>query len=144
MRWLPLPLQGASKLPTPVDPSGQSALGFGGSGGGAGVGVGVGVATGAAEAAAFSGVASFFSSSQPKAKGNTRARVRGTNEDRSVNAMNNLSPVTSWRGGGDKVLVASIVEQGSGAPTQPRRGETRSVRAEWSRKWARLTLGGGL
>src|SRR5688572_18823687 len=112
MRWPALPLHGASKLPTPVDPSGQSGLGFGGSGGGAGVGVGVAVATGVAEAAAFSGGASFFSSSHPKANGNTRARVRGTNEDRSVDAMNNLSPVTSWRGGRDTVLVASIVEQG--------------------------------
>src|SRR5689334_18063169 len=123
MRWLALPLHGASKLPTPVDPSGQSALGFGGSGGGAGVGVGVGVATGAAEAAAFSGVTSFFSSSQPKANGNTRARVRETNEDRSVDAMNNLSSVASWRGGRDTVLVASILEQGRPSPAATLEGE---------------------
>src|SRR5688572_6689985 len=113
MRCPALPLHGASKLPTPVDSSGQSGLGFGGSGGGAGVGVGIGVGVATAAAAGFSGVASFFSSSQPKANGNTRARVTETNEERSVDAMNHLSPVTSWRGGRDTVLVTSTVEQGT-------------------------------
>ena len=58
MRESPLPLHGASMVPMPLDPSGQSALGLGGSGVGGGGG-----GAGATEALGFSAGASGFGSS---------------------------------------------------------------------------------